>query len=58
MNASNKAGSTALHFAALQGNVYMVELLLSHSKINVVRDWTYVAIDMPPWDNFSCVLRS
>ncbi|WKX90893.1 hypothetical protein Q1695_009612 [Nippostrongylus brasiliensis] len=35
VNAQNKGGSTALHFAARNGNAYLVELLLSHPGIDM-----------------------
>ncbi|PIO57250.1 ankyrin repeat protein, partial [Teladorsagia circumcincta] len=35
VNAQNKGGATALHFAALNGNAYLVELLLSHPGIDI-----------------------
>ncbi|KAK6043688.1 ankyrin repeat protein [Cooperia oncophora] len=35
VNAQNKGGATALHFAALNGNAYLVELLLSHPGIDM-----------------------
>lgn len=37
VNAVNKTGATALHFAALNGHAYLVELILSHQFIDVVR---------------------
>ena len=36
VNFRNKAGSTPLHFAALQAHPNMVELLLTHSSIDTV----------------------
>ena len=37
-NLTNQTGSSPLHLAARKGKVYVVELLLSHSDINVVSD--------------------
>jgi len=36
-NVTNDNGSTPLHIAAQHGNVYVVELLLSHQELDVVR---------------------
>lgn len=35
-NVTNDNGSTPLHIAAQHGNVYVVELLLSHQELDVV----------------------
>uniref|UniRef100_A0A915CUK9 non-specific serine/threonine protein kinase n=1 Tax=Ditylenchus dipsaci TaxID=166011 RepID=A0A915CUK9_9BILA len=38
VNAVNKTGATALHFAALNGHVFLVELILSHQFVDIA-DW-------------------
>lgn len=37
VNAVNKTGHTALHFAALNGHYFLVELILSHQFVDTVR---------------------
>jgi len=36
-NVTNDNGSTPLHLAAQHGQVYVIELLLSHKELDVVR---------------------
>lgn len=40
VNMTNKTGSTALHFAAMNGHDLLVELILSHSRIDIVCKFT------------------